>query len=311
MEVIPGIDGWPKNLGNTVVTIGMFDGVHRGHRKIIDVAHSRARELSLRCVVFTFDRHPLEVLKPGQHPPILSTSAQKLKLLEELDVDLVLLSHFDTDLSRIPAADFLNEILIDKLGARVIVVGENFRFGHRGEGDIYFMTQAAVNRGVEVIPVELLKEDGEVISSTSIRKLLEEGKVEEANRRLGWDYILEGFVVHGDSRGSTLGFPTANLEVHDQRCIPADGVYGGEAFWDHGFYPAAIYIGDVPTFQISSKRIEVHIMGCEENLYGKHLGISFLFRVRTKMAFDSGEDLRRQIVEDIEKVKIFFQTRED
>jgi riboflavin kinase/FMN adenylyltransferase len=303
MEVIPGLEAWPADIDSTVVTIGMFDGVHRGHRKIIEQAHQRARELDLRCAIFTFDRHPLEVIKPGKHPPILSSSAQKLRLLEELDVDLVLIAHFDAAFARIPADQFFEEILVKKLRSKVIVVGANFHFGFKGEGDVRYLTRRGEEKGIEVISVPLLKDGSEVISSTNVRRLLEKGEVEEANRRLGWDYLLEGFVARGDSRGAALGFPTANLEIHDLRCIPANGVYGGKAFVGHHRYPAAIYIGTVPTFRGRKRRVEVHIMGLKEELYSRYIGISFLFRLRPEMTFKDQVDLKRQIQEDVRRIR--------
>ncbi len=308
MEVIPGIGAWPEELAETVVTIGMFDGVHRGHRRIIEIAHQRARDLKLRCVVFTFDRHPLETLKPGKHPPYLSSSAQKLRLLEELDVDLVLMSHFDAGFAAIGADSFFDGILRKKLGARVVVVGDNFHFGKEGHGDISYMKQLGEKRGVEVIAVPLLKEGKDVISSTSIRRLLEKGDVEEANHRLGWQYMLEGFVVHGDHRGKSLGFPTANLDIHDQRCVPANGVYAGEAMLEHHAWPAGIYIGSIPTFKgRHRRRVEVHLLDFDGDLYEKYLGVNFTRSIRAEMSFPHVSDLQRQIALDLARVREYHE----
>jgi len=304
MEIIPGIEAIPGDIGETVVTIGMFDGVHRGHRRIIDIAHQEARRLGLRCVVFTFDRHPLEVLRPGSHPRLLSSSAQKLRLLEEMDVDTVLMAHFDEGFSRITAERFVEDLLAGKLHARKVVLGENFRFGRGGRGDVAFLRSHGARFGMEVIPVPLLRQDGEVISSTSIRALIEEGRVEEASRRLGWDYLVEGVVVRGDGRGRRLGFPTANLEIHDERCIPAKGVYAGEAHLEGSSYPAVSYIGEAPTFHqdaVQKARLEVHIPGWEKDLYGAFMGVSFRRRIRGEQAFPDAEALRRQIEEDVRK----------
>ncbi|WP_287155122.1 bifunctional riboflavin kinase/FAD synthetase [Candidatus Solincola tengchongensis] len=302
MEIIPGLEAVPHNLGETVVTIGMFDGVHLGHRRIIDMAHREARELGLRCVVFTFDRHPIETLNPGKHPRLLSSSAQKLRLLEEMDVDLVLMVHFDRSFADITAERFVSEILAEKLHAREVVLGENFRFGRGGEGDISLLVSLGAHYGMGVTPVPLLTVDGEVVSSTSIRRLVEEGKVEEAARRLGWDYLVEGVVVRGDGRGRELGFPTANVEVHDDRCIPANGVYAGEAHLEGTVMPAVSYIGRAPTFPHpeSRRRIEVHIPGWEGgDLYQRYLGVSFRRRLRGEMTFESPEALREQITRDV------------
>jgi riboflavin kinase / FMN adenylyltransferase len=303
MEIIPGIDAVPHEMGSTVVTIGMFDGVHRGHQKIIRIAHQKARELGLRCVVFTFDRHPLEVLNAGGHPRLLSSSAQKLRLLEELDVDMVLMAHFDEDFSRISAGQFVEEILAGRLNPRRVVLGENFRFGRGGEGDVGFLGSLGGRFGFSVIPVPLLRDNGEVISSTLIRGMVERGEVEEARKRLGWDYMIEGIVVRGDARGRKLGFPTANIEVHDNRCIPANGVYAGKAHLEHRVLPAVSYIGNVPTFaqgQERVRRIEVHIPGWENDLYDHYLGVTFQFRLRGDKSFAGAEALIEQIGKDVE-----------
>ena len=298
MEIIPGIVAMPEDTGDTVVTVGMFDGVHRGHRKIIHIAHEKARELDLRCVVFTFDHHPLEVLKPGKHPKLLSSSAQKLRLLEELDVDMVLMAHFDEEFSSISAAHFAGDLLAEKLRARGVVLGENFRFGRGGEGDVDFLTRIGGSLDIMVTSVPLLRDNGEVISSTLIRKMVERGEVEEANKRLGWDYMIEGVVVRGDARGRKLGFPTANIEVHDNRCIPANGVYAGEAHIEHRLLQAVTYIGDIPTFvhgEEGGRRIEVHIPGWEEDLYDLFMGVSFQVRLRGEETFPDAQD-RKSVV---------------
>jgi len=304
MEIIPGVGAIPEDIAATVITIGMFDGVHKGHQRIIHIAHEKARERDLRCVVFTFDRHPLEVLAPNKHPKLLSSSAQKLRLMEELDVDMVLMAHFDREFSMIPAEDFIREFLHRRLGAQEVVLGENFRFGKDGEGDVDFLAGAGPRYDMVITPVPLLRDNGDVISSTLIRKMIERGEVQEARKRLGWDYTIEGVVVRGDSRGKKLGFPTANIEVHDNRCIPAKGVYSGEAHLGHHNFPAVTYIGDIPTFEHrdpEKRRIEVHIPSWKEELYDRFMGISFTKRLRGEAAFPDAEALRKQIREDVQR----------
>ncbi len=173
MEIIPGIDAIPEHIDTTVVTIGMFDGVHRGHQKIIHIAHEKARQLKSRCVVFTFDQHPLEVIAPGNHPKLLSSSAQKLRLLEELDVDIVLMAHFNEEFSALSADRFIEELLLSRLSARYVVLGENFRFGKGGEGNVTFLAEFGSDHGIEVEAVPLLRDNGDVISSTLIRSMIE------------------------------------------------------------------------------------------------------------------------------------------
>jgi riboflavin kinase / FMN adenylyltransferase len=304
MEIIPGLDAIPADIAAMVITIGMFDGVHKGHQKIIHIAHENARELGLRCIVFTFDRHPLEVLRPGAQPKLLSSPAQKLRLLEELDVDMVLMAHFDMEFSRMSAVWFVEEMLARRLKASKVVLGENFNFGRGREGNVENLTEIGADHGIEVKSVPLVRHDGQVISSTLIRNLIEEGRVEEANERLAWDYFIEGLVVKGDARGRKLGFPTSNIEVHDNRCIPSSGVYAGEAYLEHKTLPAVTYIGNIPTFVPGGQdkqRIEVHIPGWEEELYGRFLGVSFRKRLRGDQAFESAEALKEQIEADVRK----------
>ncbi len=304
MEIIPGTGAIPQDIGDTVVSIGMFDGVHRGHRKIIHIAHEKARRRGLRCVVFTFDRHPLEVLRPGKHPKLLSSSTQKLRLLEELDVDTVLMAHFDAAFADVSAAGFVQDMLHRALRAREVVLGENFHFGRGGEGDVSFLAQEGERYGMTTTAVPLLRDGGEVISSTLIRSLIERGEVEEAGHRLGWDYTLEGVVVRGDARGRKMGFPTANIEVHDNRCIPASGVYAGEALLEHRVLPAVSYIGSVPTFATGGeerRRVEVHIPGWEDDLYDHFMGVSFQARLRGEETFPDAAALTAQIEKDVKR----------
>jgi riboflavin kinase/FMN adenylyltransferase len=302
MEIIPGLDAIPADIGDTVVTIGMFDGVHLGHQKIIHIAHENARELGIRCIVFTFDRHPLEVLRPGAQPKLLSSPAQKLRLMEELDVDMVLMAHFDRSFADMSAVWFVEDTLARQLKARKVVLGENFSFGRGREGNVQNLAEIGADYGIGVEGVPLVRYEGQVISSTLIRTLIEAGRVEEANRRLGWDYLIEGVVVKGDARGKRLGFPTANIEVHDNRSVPPAGVYSGEAHTEHQILPAVTYIGNIPTFVEGGsgrQRIEVHIPGWEEELYGHFLGISFKKRLRGEETFPDAEALREQIEADV------------
>ncbi len=311
MEVIPGIDAIPEDVQSSVISIGMFDGVHRGHRRIIEIALAAAREAGGPCIVVTFDRHPMEIVQPGEHPLQLTTTAQKLRLLEEIDVDSVLLIHFDAATAEMPAAEFVGNVLADKLRARLVVIGENFRFGRRAEGGVDFLQARSRDSGMDVISVPLLRDNGEVISSTCIRKLLERGELEKANAMLGWEYLVEGVIVHGDNRGAELGFPTANLEVHVSRAIPGDGVYAGEIHMEQESHWGVIYIGRVPTFkQGVERRIEVHIPGFAGDLYGHFLNVSFKRRLRGDIAFENKDALVAQIGRDVASAREIFVDRD-
>lgn len=311
MEVIPGIEAIPTDQPSSVISIGMFDGVHRGHRRIIEIALEKARESGGPSVVVTFDRHPMEIVRPGAHPLQLTTVAQKLRLLEEIDVDIVLLIHFDQAIAEIPAAEFSDSILMDKLRARLVVIGENFRFGRKAEGGVDWLKERAARTGMDVISVPLLREKDEVISSTCIRKLLERGEIEQANAMLGWEYLVEGVIVHGDNRGAELGFPTANLEVHVSRAIPGDGVYAGEIHMEQDSHWGVIYIGRVPTFKEGTeRRIEVHIPGFQGDLYRHFLNVSFKRRLRGDIAFKDRDALVEQITRDVARARELFADRD-
>lgn len=311
MEVIPGIEAIAADMRSSVISIGMFDGIHRGHRRIIEIALSKAREVGGPCVVVTFDRHPMEIVQPGAHPLQLTTVAQKLRLLEEIDVDMVLLIHFDQAIADIPAAEFCDSILVDKLRTRLVVIGENFRFGRKAQGSVEFLRARAARTGMDLISVPLLREKDEVISSTCIRKLLEKGEIEKANVMLGWEYLVEGIIVHGDNRGAEMGFPTANLEVHVSRAIPGDGVYAGEIHMEQDSHWGVIYIGRVPTFKNGTeRRIEVHIPGFQGDLYGHFLNVSFKRRLRGDIAFKEKDALVEQIARDVERARELFVERD-
>ncbi len=311
MEVIPGIDAIPPDMPASVISIGMFDGVHRGHRRIIEIALDKARETAGPSVAVTFDRHPMEIVQPGAHPLQLTTVAQKLRLLEEIDVDVVLLIHFDQAIAEIPAAEFVDSILVDKLRSRLVVIGENFRFGRKAEGGVDFLQARAPRSGMEVISVPLLRDNDDIISSTCIRKLLERGEIEKANAMLGWEYLVEGVIVHGDNRGAGLGFPTANLEVHVSRAIPGDGVYAGEIHMEHASHWGVIYIGPAPTFKSGSeRRIEIHIPGFVGDLYGHFLNVSFKRRLRGDVAFKDKDALVEQITRDVAEARELFTDSE-
>lgn len=309
MEVIPGIEAIQGYEESTVVTIGMFDGVHKGHQRIIDVAHEQAREKGCRCVVITFDRHPLEIIRPGEHPRSLSSTAQKLRLMEERDVDTVLLIHFDESFANMTRQDFLQVVLLEKLKSKTVVIGENFFFGKGGKGDVGYLKNAGKNSELSVIPVPLLKRGKAPISSTRIRSLIEDGGIEEANKQLGWEYLLEGAVVKGSGIGAKLGFPTANLKCDENRCIPADGVYAGRAIiHSHEEHDAVAYIGNRPTIGSEFKTVEVHIPDYSQNLYDEYIGFSFKKRLRGSKKFKNTEELSGAIERDIGKARQLLES---
>ncbi len=222
-----GLDAVPTGWGRSVVTVGVFDGVHRGHQQLISHAVRSGRQRGLPAVVVTFDPHPAELVRPGSHPARLTSLRRRADLVAELGVDAFCVLPFTPELSRMPPAEFVHEVLVDRLHAADVVVGRNFRFGHRAAGDVELLTQLGQRFGFGVEGLDLIRDDGVTFSSTYIRACIDAGDVAAADAALGRPHRVEGVVVHGDRRGRELGFPTANIATAPHTALPADGVYAG------------------------------------------------------------------------------------
>jgi riboflavin kinase/FMN adenylyltransferase len=288
-----------------VVTIGVFDGVHRGHQLIIGSAVERARALGIPSVVLTFDPHPMEVVRPGSHPPMLTGQHQKAELLEALGVDVMCVLPFTLDFSRLTHDEFVHAVLVEKLHVRVVIVGENFRYGYKGEGNVAALTAAGKRFGFSVEGVPLQGADDTTWSSTYVRSCVDAGDVEGAAAALGRDHRIDGVVVRGDQRGRDLGYPTANLEPLPWSAVPADGVYAGRLLRGGSALPAAISIGSNPTFAGRERRVEAYVLDAEPglDLYGEHVGLSFAARLRDTQRFDGVEPLVAQMADDVERTR--------
>ena len=287
----------------SIVTIGVYDGVHLGHQRTLGRMVREARDEGLTSVVATFDRHPAEVVRPEHAPLLLCDLPQRLELLEGLGVDVVAVIPFDSDRARESAEDFVTDVLVGQLGATKVIVGEDFRFGRDRQGDVALLRSAGERQGFRVEGVTLGEADGNPISSTRIRSLVSEGAVEEASELLGRLQQVRGPVLHGDGRGGPeLGCPTANVHVPDAMALPAVGIYAG--FYEDdavGRWPAAISIGRRPTFYESADPlVEVHVIGFDGDLYGHQARVSFLAHLRAEERFDSVEELIAQMRLDIE-----------
>jgi riboflavin kinase/FMN adenylyltransferase len=299
-----GLRQIPEDLTPTVVTIGMFDGVHRGHRALLGRVVQEATARGLPPAAITFDRHPAEVLRPGSHPRLLTTLRQKVALLRETGVAEVLVLPFTLELSRVPAEEFAERVLFGAMRARVAVVGANFRFGHKAAGDVALLTDLGQRRGVEVIGVPLQAAAGEVVSSTRIRAALAGGDVQEAARLLGRPFTLEGHVVQGHRRGRLLGIPTANLAVPTRLQIPAIGIYAGHLETEGlGWLPAVTSVGVRPQFGGTELSVETYVLDFEGDLYGRRVSVSFEHRLRGQATFPSVADLVAQMQEDVRQAR--------
>jgi riboflavin kinase / FMN adenylyltransferase len=305
VERFDGLAAVPAELGPTVVTVGMFDGVHRGHRVLLDRVAAEAAARGLPAGAVTFDRHPLQVLRPGSQPPLLTTLDRKVALLGEAGMDFVLVLAFTQELSMVTAEAFASGVLLDGLHARAVVVGENFRFGHKAAGDAALLAALGRPLGVEVVAVALRADGGEPLSSTRIRTELARGDVRAAARLLGRPCAVDGVVVEGDGRGGRLlGVPTANLAVAPGIAVPANGIYAGHLTEEtEGVRrPAATSVGVNPQFD-TGFRVEAHVLDFDGDLYGRRVAVSFEHRLRGEAAFPSVEELIAQMREDIRQTR--------
>ena len=300
-----GVESAPPGWGRCVVSIGMFDGVHRGHQATIGQAVQKARSAGVPSVVLTFDPHPSEVVRPGSHPPMLTSNRYKAELLEALGVDVMCVQPFTVDFSRMTPDEFVHTLLVERLHASAVVVGENFRYGHKAAGDVAALTAAGRRFGFSVEGAALQGTDDTTWSSTYVRSCVQAGDVEAANDALGREHRVEGVVVRGDQRGRELGYPTANVEPLPWSAVPADGVYAGRLVRGRSqVLPAAISIGTNPTFAGREQRVEAFVLDAEGlDLYGEHVGVAFTTRLRGTERFDDVEALVRQMDDDVVRTR--------
>jgi riboflavin kinase/FMN adenylyltransferase len=311
-----GLDAVPAGWGRCVVTIGVFDGVHRGHAQIIGEAVKRATARGVPSVVLTFVPHPSEVVRPGSHPPVLTTLVRRAELVEELGVDVFCALPFTLEFSQLTPAEFAHEALVARLHASAVVVGENFRFGHKAAGNVATLQELGRSFGFTAHGIALLRLDDTPISATYIRSCVQAGDVAAATAALGRPHRLDGIVERGDERGRGLGFPTANLRTDDWAAVPADGVYAGYVHrldeWgrtvpDGLLGIAAISVGTNPTFEVRQRRVEAFILDFEGDLYGDGVGVEFVHRLRGMERFASVDALVEQMTDDVKQTRALLR----
>lgn len=284
-----------------MATIGFFDGVHLGHRTVIDRTRDVARLLGLPSLVITFDIHPKSLVRENNEVLLLTTFEHKIELLTAAGVDIITFINFDSDFASMPAEKFCRDILQEQVKARAIVVGDDFRFGKDARGDQELLRHFFQHRGVDIHIVSKLRIGGMEVSSSNIRKFLQEGDVERAALFLGRLPSARGIVEPGSRRGKILGFPTINLRDFKEQQLPKSGVYAGYARYDSQRRRAMIYVGTKPTFNETERMIEAHLLDPpeqRENLYGRQAEILFLRRIRNEMKFENVEKLREQLEKD-------------
>lgn len=296
---------WPGE--GSVLTIGAYDGLHIGHRSVIDRVVERARAECLRSAVVTFDRHPASLVRPDSAPKLLTDHRQKLDLLAETGVEAVAVVPFDTAQAAESAEDFVERVLVGVLGVRRIMVGSDFHFGRGRSGNVELLATMGRRLGFDVEPIALVESAGVVSSSTAIRRALTEGDLGAAERMLGRRHEIRGTVVLGDQRGRTIGFPTANVEVPAEVCLPADGVYAAWYQRENADglsepFPAAVNIGRRPTFYENApvSLVEAHLLDVDAiDLYGEQARLSFVRRLRGERKFAGLDELKAQLAVDV------------
>ncbi len=306
MQVFRGLDD-AAGCRNGFVSIGNFDGVHRGHQSMIAELLRNARVYAAPAVVFTFDPHPIALLRPGQSPPPLSTTERKIELLSQCGIDAVIVYPTDRELLQLSPKEFFDSVVLGSLQARGLVEGPNFFFGHNRAGSIETLREfcAAADVALDIVPPVVVGD--QLVSSSEIRRLIVDGRVRDAGSLLGATYRVAGTVVRGAERGRTIGFPTANLEGI-RTVLPRDGVYAGRALVGSSrtpgsWFPAGINIGPNPTFADQERKVEVHLAGFSGDLYGCRLVVELAERLRDTVRFDGIDKLKAQLAIDIARAR--------
>ncbi|UCB56602.1 MAG: bifunctional riboflavin kinase/FAD synthetase [Candidatus Omnitrophota bacterium] len=311
MKVIRGIKNLKKKLKKPVVTIGIFDGVHLGHRRVIREVVRQAKASKGTSVVITFHPHPLKILQDPDVASLITSLEHRIDLIRQLGADVCLILDFNKGFSRIPAKRFIKNILVERLSINYLILEKGFRFGRQRKGSFELLEKSSRIYGFKVKRIGPVKKNGRIISSSRIRALIQEGKVKQANRLLGRVFSIFGKVEKGNAWGRRLGYPTANI-VSLQEIVPLPGVYAVKILVDKKIFPGILNVGWRPTFYAERKlnqTIEVHIFNFSRRLYGKRLEVFFVRRIRPEKRFPSHKTLLTQIKKDEQRARIILKTR--
>ena len=301
MQVEQELAGFPQDR-DSLVTIGVFDGVHLGHKYLISRLKELASQQGLRSIVITFQKHPQEVLNPHSQPPFLSDAAEKAELLKKEAVDEVIVLTFTPQLASLSAREFIT-LLQKKLRMKGLVVGPDFALGRNSEGGISTLRKLGSEMGFSVTVIPPVRKNGEIISSTAVRRALAEGDMERVNWLMGRPFSLHGRVIHGKGRGAGLGFPTVNLDILPGQAVPTDGVYATRAYVGGRTFPSVTNVGTNPTFGDAERAVESYLLDFHDNLYDCVVKIDFIHKLRGEIKFESAEELVKQIGMDIRQTK--------
>ncbi len=299
MRIVRDLTGWSPSLLHGAVTIGNFDGVHRGHARIVAELLAQAQSVGGPAIVFTFDPHPVRLLRPDAAPPPLTWTERKAELLDSLGVDAMIAYPTDETLLALTPREFFDCVVRGRLAARAMVEGPNFCFGRDRAGDVRLLGELCADAHIPLTVVEPLRIGDGYVSSSRVRDFIRQGDVAAAEQMLTQPYRIRGLVTHGEARGSRIGFPTANVSAIDT-LLPAPGVYAGRALVDETIWPAAINLGPNPTFGEQRCKVEVHLIGFAGSLYGRPLEVDFLRRLRDIRPFPSVDELKQQLASDVE-----------
>ena len=309
IEILNSVEAWLAKFGDarkrTVVTIGNFDGVHLGHQEILRGAIDRAHATESMSAVLTFFPHPSRVLRPEHAPALLMTLPQRLQAFQSFGVEAALVLPFDQELAKVSAVDFVRTFLAETLRARTVMVGGNFRFGHKQAGDVSLLVNLGQRWGFEVVVVPPVIQDGVVVSSTAVRNAVREGRMDEAARLLGRPFELAGEIKTGTGQGRKLVVPTLNLST-EQECLPKNGVYATESIVGGKNYRSATNVGVRPTFDGQRLAIESHLFDFSESLKSGLMAVRFCKRLRDEQKFSGADALREQVLRDIESAQAYF-----
>jgi riboflavin kinase / FMN adenylyltransferase len=306
MQIIRHIDGQDQNLAGSVVTLGNFDGIHLGHRALIDGAVTDSKKFGVPSVVLTFEPHPLIVLAPERAPKLILTHKDKMQILHNLGVDIVVVQHFDLSFANLSAEEFVRDLLVRRLKTKKIWVGRDLRFGQARKGGVGDLIHWGGNLGFDVAAVEPILVQGDRVSSSRIRELLGAGRVDEVKAMLGRYHFVSGRVVKGHQRGKDLGFPTANIAARTE-VLPADGIYATRFQLDARALLSVSSVGFNPTFGAGPRTVESFILDFDGSIYGEAVRLSFVERLREEVKFSSVTELVAQIRADVESARAIFR----
>ena len=297
MEIVVGINQINRPFRNPIVALGNFDGIHRGHQRIFERAKREAKKVGGQSVVFTFEPHPLKVLRPDDCPPLITPFKKKMMLIESIGIDVVICATFTEEFSAMSAREFAKSILVDRIGICKAVVGYDYSFGQGRQGGVEDLEVYARESGFQVIVVDPIRLGAQIISSSVIRDLIQRGEMVEAAALLGRHFMVLGKVIWGTARGRLLGVPTANVEILNE-LYPKNGVYAAEVLIENETYKAVANVGMNPTFGSNRFSVEVHIFDFSRDIYGKEIQVAFIQRIRDERVFKNTEALVKQIEKD-------------